>query len=235
MFEAAESGDLNLIEGLQEQKILDLVTPQMSTILHIAVRFNQNKFTEQLLNLCPRLLLKANAVGETALHIAARVGNQEMVRLLIDSAGDVESEQNYVRTMLRKRDLAKEDTALHVCVRNGHLGVAKLLTDADQGLLDVFNRANESPLFLAVEGGFLDIAKFIMEKCRFSISMPSCCGSNGMNALHAAVIQTHRGNIRNSIVFIIINFFFLLFPSSTGKWGLAFLFSGQNLFIYSLK
>lgn len=92
VFEAAESGDFNPFRGMKGQQILDLVTPQMSTILHVAVRFNQNKFTEQLLNLYPRLLLIANAAGETPLHIAARVGNQEMVHLLINSAGYVEGE-----------------------------------------------------------------------------------------------------------------------------------------------
>ncbi|PON46096.1 Transmembrane protein [Parasponia andersonii] len=191
VFEAAASGDFDPIERLKEKQILELLTPQMSTILHISVRFNQHKFTEQLLNLCPRLLLKANAAGETPLHIAARVGNQEMVRLLIDCAGDVERAQADARNMLRMRDLAKEDTALHVGVRNGHLGVAMLLIDADRDSLDVFNKANESPLFLAVEGGFLDIAEHIMEKCRFT-SPPTCRGSNGMNALHAAVIRTRH-------------------------------------------
>ena len=73
--------------------------------------------------------------------------------------------------------------------------MAKLLIDADQELLNVLNGANESPLFLAVEGGFLDIAKHIIEKCLFSMSPPSCCGSDGMNALHAAVIRTRHGNI----------------------------------------
>ena len=121
VFEAAESGDFNSIRGLNEEQIMDLVTPRMNTILHVGVRYNQNQFTEQLLNLCPRLLLKANAAGKTALHIAARVGNQEMLRLLIDSASDVERAQIDARTVLRMRDLAKEDTALHVGVRNGHL------------------------------------------------------------------------------------------------------------------
>ncbi|XP_062084448.1 protein ACCELERATED CELL DEATH 6-like [Humulus lupulus] len=192
VFEAAASGNFNSFhQGHSEQKILDLLTPERSTILHVSARFNNNKFTEQVLNFCPRLLLEENTAGETPLHTAARVGNQEIVKLLISSAGDVEREQIDLRRLLRMKDLAREDTALHVGVRNGHLEVAKLLIDADHELLDVLNGANESPLFLAVEGGFLAIANYIMEKCGLS-SPPSCRGSNGMNALHAAVIRTHH-------------------------------------------
>lgn len=66
-----------------------------------------------------------------------------------------------------------------------------MLIDVDHELLNVFNGANESPLFLAVEGVFLDIAEHIIKKCRFSCPA-SCSGSNGMNALHAAVIRTHH-------------------------------------------
>ena len=136
VFKAAESGDFKLIQGLSQPQILDLVTPQMCTILHIAVRFNQSKFKEQLVNFCTRLLLKANVVVEAPLHIATRVANQEMVRLLIDRASDVESRKTDARTMLRMRDLAKKEYPLS--------------------------------------------------------SPPLCCGSNGMNALHAAVIRTHH-------------------------------------------
>ncbi|XP_030506138.2 uncharacterized protein LOC115721046 isoform X1 [Cannabis sativa] len=191
VFEAAASGDFNPFQGHSEQQIMDLLTPERSTILHVSARFNNNKFTEQVIHFCPRLLLKENTAGETPLHIAARVGNHELVELLINSAGDVEREQIDLGSLLRIKDLAKEDTALHVGVRNGHFEVAKLLIDAEHELLDVLNAANESPLFLAVEGGFSSIAKYIMEKCRFS-SPASCSGSNGMNALHAAVIRIHH-------------------------------------------
>ncbi|XP_010102272.2 ankyrin-1 [Morus notabilis] len=193
VFEAAELGNFDPIKGLKEHQILNQRTPQMRTVLHVAVRFNQKKFAEQVLDLCPMLLLKANAEGESPLHIAAKVGNPEMVQLLINvaSRGDIERQQIDVRTMLRTRDLVKEDTALHVGVRNGHVGVAKLLINADLELLELLNGANESPLFLAVEGGFLDIAKLIIEKSRF-YDQPLCGGSNGMNALHAAVIRTHH-------------------------------------------
>lgn len=194
VFEAAELGNFDPIKGLKEHQILNQHTPQMRTVLHVAVRFNQKKFAEQVLHLCPMLLLKANAEGESPLHIAAKVGNPEMVQLLVNvaSRGDIERQQIDVRTMLRMRDLVKEDTALHVAVRNGHVGVAKLLINADLELLELLNGANESPLFLAVEGGFLDIAKLIIEKSRF-YDRPLCGGSNGMNALHAAVIRTHHG------------------------------------------
>ena len=195
VFEAAESGDFSKILSLNEHQILNQQTPQMNTVLHVAVRFDHKMFAEQVLNLCPKLLLKANAEGESSLHVAAKVGNHEMVKLLINVArrGDIERQQIDARTMLKMRNSAKEDTALHIAVRNGHFMTAKLLIDVDLEVLELVNGAEESPLFLAVEGGFLDIAKYVIEKWSFS-NRSLCRGSNGMNALHAAVIRTHHGN-----------------------------------------
>ncbi|GMN25575.1 hypothetical protein TIFTF001_000970 [Ficus carica] len=193
VFEAVESGDFNKILSLNEHQILNQQTPQMNTVLHVAVRFDHKKFAEQVLDLCPKLLLKANADGEGPIHVAAKVGNHEMVKLLINvaSRGDIERQQIDARTMLRLRNSVKEDTALHVAVRNGHFMAAKLLIDVDLEVLELVNGAEESPLFLAVEGGFLDIAKYVIEKWSFS-DQSLCRGSNGMNALHAAVIRTHH-------------------------------------------
>lgn len=192
VLEAAASGDESLIQELEEHRIdPHQVTSQiMNTILQISVSFNQMGISKALLRLCPLLLHKANSNGDTPLHIAANIGSQEMVELLLVGVSnyDIESQQ---ADLLRMKNLNHRDTALHAAVKNGHFAVAKLLMEKDSGLLDLVNGANESPLFLAVEGGFLDIAQHIL--ARFPSAL--CCGSNGMNALHAAVIRTHHGDL----------------------------------------
>nr|XP_048327794.1 ankyrin-1-like isoform X3 [Ziziphus jujuba var. spinosa] len=112
-----------------------------------------------------------------------------MVEVLIGGLMDIENQQ--AADLLRTRNLKEKDTALHVAVKNGHFDVAKLLMEKDAGLLDLVNDANESPVFLAVERGFLNIAQHILQHFPSS----PCCGSNDMNALHAAVIRAHKARM----------------------------------------
>ncbi|KAF3433964.1 hypothetical protein FNV43_RR25067 [Rhamnella rubrinervis] len=190
VFEAAASGEESLIQGLEEQRVdSQQVTPQKNTILHIAVRFNQKGITKDVVRLCPTLLHQTNADGDSPLHVAAKIGSKKMVELLIGGTIGIESQQ---LDHIRMQNFKEKDTALHVAVKYGHFGVAKLLMRKDEGLLDMVNAAKESPLFLAVEGGFFNIAKHILEY----FPSAKCSGPNEMNALHAAVIRTHHGVIR---------------------------------------
>lgn len=101
MFEAAKSGDLNVIRSLNDVKILETVTPQMSTVLHIAARYNQEEIAEQVISKYPLLLVQANAYGDAPLHVATRIGSSEMVQILVTGAkevgvGDVESGESCI-------------------------------------------------------------------------------------------------------------------------------------------
>nr|XP_048328580.1 ankyrin-1-like [Ziziphus jujuba var. spinosa] len=183
VFEEAASGNQSLIRRLQQHSVdPQQKTPQKNTILHIASMNNQQGISKEVLRLCPWQLHQANTDGNSPLHAPAKIGSEEMVTLLIDGSEDVESQQYDIIGM---KNLKEKDTALHVAVKIGRFVVAKLLMEKDPGSLDLVNNDNESPLFLAVEGGFLNIAQHIL------LQFPSaqCCGSNGMNALHAAVIQ----------------------------------------------
>ncbi|KAF3433965.1 hypothetical protein FNV43_RR25068 [Rhamnella rubrinervis] len=188
VFEAAASGEESLIQGLEEQRVdSQQVTPQKNTILHIVVRFNQKGITKDVVRLCPTLLHKTNADGDSPLHVAAKIGSKEMVGLLIGGTMDIESQQ---LDHIRMQNLKEKDTALHVAVKYGHFDVAELLMGKDEGLLDMVNAAQESPLFLAVEGGFFNIAQHILKHFRSD----QCSGPKEMNALHAAVIRTHHAH-----------------------------------------
>ncbi|GMN36679.1 hypothetical protein TIFTF001_042489 [Ficus carica] len=120
-----------------------------------------------------------------------------MVQILVTGAkevgvSDVESGESCigVKRMLSMQNLVKEDSGLHVGMRNGPLEVVKLLIDANRELLGLVNGVKESPIFPTVEGGSFHIAKHIIEK--FLDSLPPCGGDNAMNALRAAVVQTHH-------------------------------------------
>nr|XP_015876101.2 ankyrin repeat-containing protein ITN1-like [Ziziphus jujuba var. spinosa] len=88
------------------------------------------------------------------------------------------------------------DTALHEAVRHNGFEIVKLLIHEDSNLASVLNGYGESPLFMAVDRCFYEIALLIL-----NATAPNNCsfdGRNGMNFLHAAVIRapipTHLGN-----------------------------------------
>ncbi|GMN25605.1 hypothetical protein TIFTF001_000996 [Ficus carica] len=93
------------------------------------------------------LLHGTNMKGNTALHIAARLGHLEMIRLLLNMVKERELEVD--RSLVRMTNL-KGDTALHEAVRNGHYEVSMLLIDEDRDLTCFVNNVGDSPLFLAV-------------------------------------------------------------------------------------
>ena len=64
---------------------------------------------------------------------------------------------------LLRRQNSEEDTALHVAVLKGEKNIVKLLIDDDPTLALMINKAEESPLFLAVDREFYDIAWEILK------------------------------------------------------------------------
>ena len=167
------------VEG---KDVLLKVTSIENTVLHIAVIYGKNDVAQQIIQKYPSLLYKTNKKGDTPLHIAASLGDLEMTKVLLECAEgqrDIEANTPLIKTLNREKD-----TALHVAVRNGYDQIVDLLIAKDGGLTSLTNNAGESPLFMAVDGGFDKIADSILQ-------IPQCSyrGKKGMNVLHAAVIR----------------------------------------------
>ncbi|KAK8509520.1 hypothetical protein V6N12_001525 [Hibiscus sabdariffa] len=150
-------------------------------------------FVEQILNKCPALLLQANAQGQTPLHIAARYGDSDVVRILIASRAkasgeDIEQQETAleaVRRMLRKTD-RESNTALHVAVQCGHPRVVgELLEFEDPGFSYPVNRSQETPLYIAARRGHRRSLSILL--CKLN-SAAHGGGPHGRTALHAAAM-----------------------------------------------
>ena len=162
---------------------LQEVTCGDNTILHVAANFKNTKAATKILDLDRSLLCKTNKKGDTPMHIAARLGCLEMVELLIKrTKEDVEEGRKLLTT-----ENSEKDTALLVAVRKGHLRIVELLIEEDETLAMMINEAKESPLFLAVDREFYSIALVILDLQQCSVE-----GRKKINALHAAVIRTHK-------------------------------------------
>ncbi|XP_062173075.1 uncharacterized protein LOC133878502 [Alnus glutinosa] len=216
-YNAATEGNIEFFKNRQSD--LDrLLTPNENTVLHIYIialksksqsttpivgsesttlnagSKSTTKFVEEILEMCSKLLKKANTKGETPLHMAARYGHDDIVEVLIKYCAKTLDEDleggigPAVKDLLRTMN-KKNDTALHEAVRYHHLKVVQLLIETDPDFSYAANDANETPLYIAAERGFEDVVIEILDKCK----SPMHGGPLGRTALHAAVIRNHRG------------------------------------------
>ena len=96
-----------------------------------------------------------------------------------------------VKEMLETTNNEK-DTALHEAVRNKHLEVVKLLIQEGPDFSYSQNEAGETPLYIAVERNFEDVAFHILDNC----TSPAHDGPLGRTRLHVAVIwDDDNGNV----------------------------------------
>ncbi|KDP42441.1 hypothetical protein JCGZ_00238 [Jatropha curcas] len=202
--DAAANGDINGFNNYSGPDLSSLLTPSKNTILHIFISSRKPKsessiaFIVQVLNKCQSLLCQPNIKGETPLHIASRLGHEDIVEFLIDRAKTIRDEQNDIeigaeaaRQMVRMISVEK-DTALHEAVRNNHIGVVRILTREDPEFEYLANDVGETPLYLAAERGYDDIVTHILQTC----TSPTYDGPFGRTALHLAVINKNLAMTR---------------------------------------
>ena len=189
VYRAASTGDSSFFETMTDPNSSTLleVTIEKNTVLHVALQFKKIEAAKKIVNLSPSLALKTNSKGNTPLHVAARVGDFSMVKLLMDQAKKVDLETGGRRQFLSMVN-QDGDTALHVAVRYSNFDVVKELINENYPteLAMQVNKAKESALFLAVDRQDYNMASYILS------AAPDCsyAGRHGMNVLHALVLHT---------------------------------------------
>lgn len=202
------------------QRLDQLRTRQGNTVLHICITSDKTladknkttnkgdssccKFVESVLQKCKELLMKRNEKQETPLHLAARYGNEPVVKILIEQAEALHSADiaKQMLTMVTK----EKDTALHEAARFNHLRVVELLIRGDPDHYKYnANEAGKIPLFIAVERGYNKVARAILSK--WSSENSPNGDPHGRNVLHAAaIVGIHGKCIR--FPFLLFSFFF---------------------------
>ncbi|KAH9682258.1 ANK REP REGION domain-containing protein [Citrus sinensis] len=80
------------------------------------------KFVEQILEMCPSLLLQVNAKGDAPLHVAAKCGHRSVVKALIEFAKglpqDLESGVESTARQMLEMTNDEKNTALHEAVQH---------------------------------------------------------------------------------------------------------------------
>lgn len=142
---------------------------------------------EFIISKFPNLLQKVNLMGETALHVAARAGNLNIVVILGRSITE-----SSLYDELTDAKSKNGDTALHAALKGKHVEVAFYLVSVKHGVSFDKNIDEVSPLYLAVEAGYREL---VLKMLECSSSSPSKLASmlSEKSVIHAAMKANRRG------------------------------------------
>lgn len=154
-FSAVAADDLDTIKKILESCPFkpDIV---MSNDINIAI--NYNKFDIDEFDNCFKDYFEISC--ETAIHVACRFGSLNVLEYLWDL----------------EIDLGNHEHLLDIALQNGHLNIISFLIDKVEPNLE-----KEKSIFRkCVEYGFMDIAKFLIDRCNIDI--------NAINGFEAPIL-----------------------------------------------
>ncbi|KAK1281356.1 hypothetical protein QJS04_geneDACA019844 [Acorus gramineus] len=155
--------------------------------------------------------------GNTALHIAARLGHVDFAKALLTRSNSLltranEDGENPLHVTAKaghaivaeammthaqgKADPENKegDTPLHEAVRAGHVDVAQKLLEWDAEVADEVNHAGETPLHLAARCGMFDVVDVMLDVVVPPVLTEASTLQGTHTPLHEAVIGGHEGN-----------------------------------------
>ncbi|KAJ0014576.1 hypothetical protein Pint_21263 [Pistacia integerrima] len=204
LFKAAVEGNIQPFRDNPQN--LKQVTKLGDTILHVNIKYQNEAmasttFVDQILAICPPLLLQGNINGDIPLHVAAKCGHSAMVEILFHHSraqpgASRSGGLNPLWKMLKMTNNEK-NAALHEAVQYGSLKVVKFLTrEGDTGFSYSANSYGETPLYLAAARGSPAMVVAILESCRAAAHG----GPGGKTALHAAVMRRNFATTAKAIL-----------------------------------
>lgn len=184
---AAERGRLGIIQKLllKTFKCLNGIDKERETCLMKAVIANDLTVCKYILSSsigsCSKLPKMINIRGNTALHIAARLGRIECAKEMLKDSRVVGLINNANKNKM---------TALHLACKAGYMNVVRLLVD-NRASLNLCDNKGASPLLVAVEAGAEDLVSLLLS----SGASPTTAKSSGATGFHAAARRGHTNII----------------------------------------
>ncbi|XP_078339911.1 uncharacterized protein LOC111109581 isoform X1 [Crassostrea virginica] len=155
-------------------------------ILDIACNYNHTSFCKELIKRSSELKLllhESDERGWNIAHIAARVGNKDILEFLINGYLDVE---------IAKSKTYQKKTILHISCEYGHYQLCKFIVENEHlnNMLGDFDQDRWNALHFCAKGGSLDAFKFIESK---NVCASDDKTKDGKTALHISCIHKRVG------------------------------------------
>jgi len=150
--------DIEGVEGVDDVKdvagvkSIEVSSPfDDNSSIHSIVRDGKLDELKELIKKKPEYInSKTKKFGITPLHVAATIGNDSMIQVLLDNKADINLKDK------------SGSTALHDAARKGHESVVKILIKHGTNIDEKRNRG-KTPLHVAVENNHENIVKLILE------------------------------------------------------------------------
>ena len=161
MYEAAATGDIEVLKKIPKSVIQVQLSPKHNTIFHIACEFGQAECVSWILDLpsySSSLLQRPNLKGDTPLHLAAREGHLDALKVLLKAVkkfpADIETGVGANKMLIRITNKEK-NTALHEAIRFKYSDVVELLIEEDPEFTYGANESGITPLYMAAKFQFM--------------------------------------------------------------------------------
>ncbi|GIY84975.1 ankyrin-1 [Caerostris darwini] len=153
--------------------------------LLIAAENDNNSLCRELLTALSKEQLKFRTVeeGNTVMHIATQRKNGELLRLLLNSGGNVDSQND------------EGLTPLHMACENGDLEILKVFFQF-RANANITDNQDRTPLHIAAEKGFSAIVEMLADKFKASIFKRT---KDGRTLMH---IASESGHQETALVFL---------------------------------
>ncbi|KAL2328688.1 hypothetical protein Fmac_022115 [Flemingia macrophylla] len=178
---AARAGNLSVLKdtvgGAEERELRALLTKQNhagETPLYVAAEYGYVDMVREMIryyDLADAGIKARN--GFDALHIAAKQGDLDIVKILMEAHPELSMTVDPSNT-----------TALHTAATQGHTEIVKLLMEAGSSLATIARSNGKTALHSAGRNGHLDVVKALLEK---EPAVATRTDKKGQTALHMAV------------------------------------------------
>ncbi|XP_076937381.1 ankyrin repeat-containing protein At5g02620-like [Bidens hawaiensis] len=178
---AARAGDINAIMNIlgdcySEEELISLLSKQNyagEPPLYVAAEFGHVDLVRLLIDQCDiaTASIKANN-GFDALHIAAKQGDLEVVKVLMEAYPELAMTVDTSNT-----------TALHTAAVQGNFDVTNYLLDLESSLASIARSNGKTALHSSSRNGHLQVVKALLEKAP---GIAARTDKKGQTALHMA-------------------------------------------------
>ncbi|XP_016468402.1 ankyrin repeat-containing protein At5g02620-like [Nicotiana tabacum] len=214
MHAAARAGNIvairEILEKTEEEELAELIIKQNSageTALYVAAEYGYYQSVREMIHYYDLVAAGIKARnGYDALHIAAKQGDLDVVKVLMEAhpelsmtvdvsnttalhttanQGHIEVVNYLLEAESSLATIAKSNgkTALHSAARNGHVQVLKALLSKEPGIATRMDKKGQTALHMAVKGQNLEVVE---ELIRADPSLINMVDNKGNTALHIA-------------------------------------------------